>query len=250
MNAALECARARSAAQFLTVLSFNDPGWEEDRLARATGWFPAVGLVVGAVAAAVWLLAAAVLPAPAAAGLALAAGLMLTGGLHEDGLADTADGIGGGGTTARRLEIMADSRIGAHGALALILSLGLRWVALATLAPWAGALALVVAATLGRAAMVPVAAALPYARPKGLGRLAEGAGGREVALALGLALTVALAGGWGGLLALVAAALSAGALAAFLARRLGGYTGDTLGAVEQTAETAALLALAAAWGGP
>ena len=248
MNAARECARFRSAAQFLTVLPLADPGWEEDRLARASGWFSAVGLLVGGGAAAVWLLAGTVLPAPAAAGLALAAGAMLTGGLHEDGLADTGDGLGGGGTPARRLEIMRDSRIGAHGALALVLSLGLRWAALAALAPGAGALALVVAATLGRAAMVPVAAALPYARAEGLGRLTAAAGAREVALALGLALVVALAGGWGGLLALMAAGLAAAALAAVLAVRLGGYTGDALGAVEQAAETAALLALAAAWG--
>lgn len=249
MNAVLEWARLRSAVQFLTVLPVVDPGWEEGRLARASGWFPAAGLLVGAGAALVWLAAVAVLPAPAAAGLALAAGLLLTGGMHEDGLADTADGLGGGDTPARRLEIMADSRIGAHGAVALILSLGLRWAALAALGPWEGALALLIAATLGRAAMVPVAAALPYARTQGLGRMTEDAGGREVALALGLALVVALSGGGGGLLALLAAGVAAAALAAFLARRLGGTTGDALGAVEQVAETAALLALAGAWSG-
>ena len=248
MTPALEIARLRSAAQLLTVLRLGDPGWEEDRLARASGWFPVVGLGVGACSGAVWLVGLSVLPGFAAAGLALGAGLLLSGGLHEDGLADTADGLGGGGTPERRLEIMADSRIGAHGTLALVFSVGLRWAALAALGAWQGALALVVAATLGRAAMVPATALLPYARPEGLGRLTEGAGSREMTLALGLAALVAAAGGWGGLLALAIAALAAGIVAAFVGRRLGGYTGDALGAVEQVAETAALLALAAAWG--
>lgn len=223
-------------------------GWEEGRLRRASRYFAVTGAMIGAAGAGVWLLAGLVLPAPLAAGLALAALLLLTGALHEDGLADCADGLGGGSTRERALEIMRDSRIGSYGALALILSAGLRWAALAALAPGAGALALILSGGIGRAMMVPATALAPYARRDGLGgMMAGGAGPLEIAAALGTALVLAIAGGLAGLLALIVAAGAAGAFLHFMVRRIGGYTGDGLGAIAQLAEIAAMLVLAGAW---
>lgn len=240
-----ELRRMLSALHFLTVLPVPDPGWEEGRMARAAAWFPLAGLVAGLAGGAVWLVAG---PGWLGAGLALAAMVALTGALHEDGLADCADGLGGR-DREKRLAIMDDSRIGAYGVLALIFSIGLRWAALAALPGWAGAKALVIAAVAGRAAMVPVSASLPYARAEGLGRLTEGAGARECAIALGLAGAVALTGGAEGLLALALGGVAAAAVAVALRARIGGYTGDGLGAVCQLAEIAALLTLSAFWGG-
>jgi len=223
-------------------------GWDEGRLRRAGRYFPVIGALIGATGAAVWLLAGMMLPPVLAAGLALAAMLLLTGALHEDGLADCADGLGGGKTGAEALEIMRDSRIGSYGALALILSVGLRWGSLAALAPGAGALALVIAGGIGRAMMMPASALATYARRDGLGAMmAGGAGPLEVAVALGTAAVLAVAGGWAGLLALVTAAAVAGAFLHFMVRRVGGYTGDGLGAIAQLAEIAALLVFAGAW---
>lgn len=230
-----ELAHLSSAIAFLTVLPVPDTGWEEDRLARASAWFPAVGLLVGGASVAVWWLAPG---GPAvAAGLALLAGILLTGALHEDGLADTADGLGGR-DRAHRLEIMGDSRIGAFGVLALVFSVGLRWTALATV-PVAAPAALVLAPVAGRALMVPVAWRLPYARDRGTGSLAKGVGGREVALALAFAVVVAVA--TGGLGALLAAAVVGVLAMAFLYRRLGGYTGDGLGAICQLGEVTVIV---------
>ena len=173
---------------------------------------------------------------------AVAAGMLATGALHEDGLADTADGFGGGGTTGRKLEIMRDSRIGSFGALALMLALGLRVAALAALAdPGRAAAALVAAGMLGRGAMIGMMVALPRARPDGmaatLGPVPPGAA------AIGLAVAAACVLLPHGARALLAAVL-AGALMVWLARRqIGGYTGDVLGATEQAAECAVLVAM-------
>jgi adenosylcobinamide-GDP ribazoletransferase len=247
---ARELRHFRIALAFLTRLPVPrtaDHG--AGRFARSVRYFALVGALVGAIAGAVLLLASAVLPMPVAAGLAIGAGVLVTGGLHEDGLADTADGLGGGGTPERALEIMRDSRIGAYAGLALVFSVGLRWAALAGLAPSDGAVALVVAHALSRAAIAPVLLAAPYARASGLATgLAGAVTGRDVAIALLLALAIAmLAGPACGLVALAAAAVAAGAMLAMLLRRLGGYTGDGLGAVQQAAEIAVLAALTACW---
>ncbi|HSF93997.1 MAG TPA: adenosylcobinamide-GDP ribazoletransferase [Thermohalobaculum sp.] len=238
-----------SALGFLTRLPVPAwTGWEEGRLVRASRFFPAVGALIGAGGAAVWWLAGLVLPPMLAAGLALAAILLLTGALHEDGLADCADGLGGGKGGAEALEIMRDSRIGSYGALALALSLGLRWAALAALAPGAGALALILAGGIGRAMMVPATALARYARTEGLGSMvAAGAGPRELGVALATALLLAVLGGGAGLAALAAAAAAAGLFLWFLVRRVGGYTGDGLGAIAQFGEIAVMLVLAGAW---
>ncbi|MEL6478701.1 MAG: adenosylcobinamide-GDP ribazoletransferase [Pseudomonadota bacterium] len=246
-----------SAVQFLTRLPVPEHPWSPGQLARASRYFPLVGALVGGLSALVWLGASALLPAPLAAGLTLAASIALTGALHEDGLADTVDALGGHAARDRALEIMRDSRIGTYGALALILSVGLRWAALAALAPLAGAAALITAATLGRAAMVPVSRLLPYARGEGAGQqIAPGPNGLDLAIALATAL-VAL-----GLLLLVAVPpsgllilVTVSPLAAALpfraaARRLGGYTGDVLGAIGQAVEIAVLVTVAGLLAGP
>ena len=223
------------------------------RLRRHSGaegaWaWPLAGLVVGALAAlAAGAGLAAGLPVAAAAGLALAVQAGATGGLHEDGLADLADGVWGGRDRARRLEIMKDSRIGSYGVIALVLAYGLRWSALTALleagAAWGPLLA---AGALSRAAMPAVMAALPAARPGGLsaavGRPNGGIALAAAALATGIALLVA---GGAGLWAAVWVALVALWVGRLALSRLGGQTGDVLGAVQVATETAALLALSA-----
>jgi adenosylcobinamide-GDP ribazoletransferase len=187
------------------------------------------------------------LPPGVAAALALAAMAAATGGLHEDGLADTFDGLWGGRTPAQRLEIMRDSRVGSFGVLALVLVLLVRWQALAALAAGGGLVAACIAAgALSRAPMAAVMAGLPNARGAGLsqavGRPAArtALAGAAVALALGLAAL-----GPGALALAVAAALPALWLAAVARARIGGQTGDVLGAAQQLGEAAALAAAAA-----
>jgi len=179
--------------------------------------------------------------------LVLAFGAMLTGGLHEDGLSDTADGLFGGWTKARRLEIMKDSRVGSYGVLALVLVVLARWSALTALLVFGGHwAALVVTGALSRAPMALIMALLPNARGEGLSH-ATGQPAPGIALAalgLGLAIAVALTG-WTGI-AMAAAALGAGAvLSASALRRIGGQTGDILGASQQLAEVACLAVLSA-----
>ena len=134
------------AVQFFTRLPTPQfEGFRAEWLNDAAKWFPAVGLLVGGLSAAVLWLAAQVFPMPIAAGLALAAGAVVTGAFHEDGLADTFDALGGHVDRAKALVIMKDSRLGSYGALALLLVTGLRWAALAAL-PLALAIPALVAA--------------------------------------------------------------------------------------------------------
>jgi len=212
--------------------------------------FPIVGAAVGAIgAAAYWLARGVAVPSPLAAVLALAAQIVATGGFHEDGLADTADGFGGGTTPAEKLEIMRDSRIGTFGVLALVLVLAMRGSAIVAVADRArvGA-ALVVAGTLGRAAIVGVLAALPPARAEGLGASVGAPAGWRVAIAalIAIALAFAVLPAPRAAAALLIAAATAAATAWLARAQIGGYTGDVLGAGEQAAESAVLALLAAA----
>ncbi|KIC16132.1 adenosylcobinamide-GDP ribazoletransferase [Leisingera sp. ANG-DT] len=217
------------------------------RQAKAVWAFPLAGLAVALPAALLAALAlAAGLPAMVAAGLALAVQVMLTGAMHEDGLADTADGLWGGFTRERRLEIMKDSRIGAYGVIALILGLGLRWSASAAVFAAAGVWPLLTIAMMSRAVMPQLMAFLPNARSAGLSQTV----GRPRALpcllaaVLAIALSLPLIGGaaFGVALAMGAAAAGLGALAK---AKVGGQTGDVLGASQQAAEIAGLLVLLA-----
>ncbi|MFO7854746.1 MAG: adenosylcobinamide-GDP ribazoletransferase [Paracoccaceae bacterium] len=245
MALADEPLRALHALGFLTRLPVPAAAWgAPGGLAAAARWFPLAGAAVGLAAALVYA-AAAALPAPVAALLALAASLALTGALHEDGLADTLDALGGHATRERALEILRDSRIGTYGALALILSVALRAACLASLSPAAALAALPAAHAAGRAAMLLAPAGTPYARPAGLGAPLQPLPKATLPAALALAALLALPAGLPGLLAFAAALAAAALVLAGLRARLGGWTGDGLGAMEQAGEIAALLTLTA-----
>jgi adenosylcobinamide-GDP ribazoletransferase len=205
--------------------------------------FPVVGLVIGGIGGAIfWAAAALGLPPVIAAIASVAATILATGGLHEDGLADTADGLGGGGTRTRKLEIMRDSRIGSFGAVALMVVLATRIAALATLGhPAAVAMASIVAAMLGRGAMICLLAVLRPARADGLAAPLAATPMPRSLFGLAIAATAMLLPG--GPAALVAACLAALAMGGVARRQIGGYTGDILGATEQLAECAALAAM-------
>lgn len=242
------------ALQFLTRLPCPrwvgfDPAW----LNASARWFPAVGSVVGAVGAAVLLLAGVVFPATVAVGLSMAATILLTGAFHEDGLADTCDALGGAVSRERALEIMKDSRIGTYGATGLVLVLGLKAAALAALpGAWAAA-ALLAAHTASRAVAVVVMQRLPYAGDVEHAKakpLATSVHGRDLAIALAwttlllIALVMTHALDVRAVAALAVAGLAVAAAAIrWLRRRLGGYTGDALGATQQIAELTMLLAV-------
>ena len=214
-------------------------------VARA-GWaFPVAGALIGAIAAAVyWLADHLHIPPISASVLALATTVLLTGAMHEDGLADTADGLGGGRTREKKLEIMRDSRIGTFGACALGLSLLLRWSALTAIEDArAIVIALIVAHAGARAILPAFMSVVAPARGDGLSSGAGQPPPISVAVALGLGI-VALAIGFGlkPMLAGVAVLAAIALLLAFIARhQIGGQTGDVLGALEQAAEAALLL---------
>ncbi|QBF32428.1 adenosylcobinamide-GDP ribazoletransferase [Thalassococcus sp. S3] len=214
------------------------------RQARGAWAFPLVGIVIGGLSLTVASLAMMLgLPALIAAGLALGTQMALTGAMHEDGLADTVDGLWGGWTVERRLEIMKDSHIGTYGVLALILSFGLRWVTLATVLITLPA-GLVVASTLSRAGLPALMTALPQARASGLSHRVGVPGWPASAIALGLALFFGFF--TAGLLILPALILTGAAMAGvgLVAKvRIGGQTGDILGAAQQVGEIACLLTL-------
>ncbi len=231
---------------FLTRLPVvhNEPMAKGD-LSRALWTAPVVGFAVALVGAAVYAIAHAlhVPPLPAAA-LAVAATVVLTGGLHEDGLADVADGFGGGGTRERKLEIMRDSRIGTYGVCALVMSFILRVGALTSLGDTVlVAAALIAAHAAGRAGIPAFMQLVPPARADGLSADAGTPPGSS-SLAAALIGTVVLIACLGFLKGLVAIVLLVGAFAflSWLSRRqIGGQTGDVLGAVEQAGEVIVLL---------
>jgi adenosylcobinamide-GDP ribazoletransferase len=213
-------------------------------IVRASWAMPIAGVVVGAAAALAYAIVIRLgLPPSVAAALAVAAGMALTGAMHEDGLADTADALGGG-DRARKLEIMHDSRLGTFGACALILAILVRWAALASIArPGEVALALVAAHAAARATLPAVMATVPPARSDGLA-VSFGAPSREVAAVAAVigALTLALCLGLGpGLLAAGLLGAAAVAVARLSVKAIGGHTGDVLGALEQVGEVLVLL---------
>lgn len=237
------------AATFLTRLPLPVPAatFAAGTSLADTMWaFPLIGGLIGAAGALV--LEAARngfgVALPVAALIAIAAQILLTGSLHEDGLADIADGFGGGRTRERKLEILRDSRIGAYGTLALIIAVGLRWTAAATL-PWDGRMAAFVAAgALSRAAIPLAMRLLTPARTDGAG---AGAGTPSwpvtlAALALGLLSLVLLKDDMM-LPAVVAAALAGFVVCYLAARQIAGYTGDVLGALSQAVEITVLVIL-------
>jgi adenosylcobinamide-GDP ribazoletransferase len=217
----------------------------------ASSWaFPVAGIVVGLIGGIAYGIALALaLPLLAAALIAIGATILATGGLHEDGLADSADGLGGR-DREEKLSIMRDSRIGTYGVLALILGVALRAAALERIAGfWAVLGALIAAHALARGFLPVALRFLDPARADGLGASAGHPASRAVLWSCGIAVAVAglCAGVRPGLLAAIAAAAVMAGMAWLAVRQLGGQTGDVLGALEQGGEIAALLAIAAWW---
>jgi adenosylcobinamide-GDP ribazoletransferase len=244
-----QCRLFFIALQFFTRLPI--PGWvgfDPAWLHQASRYFPLVGLLVGAVGAAVYAAAGWLWPAPVAALLSTAATIYLTGAFHEDGFADMCDGFGGGLTRQRVLEIMKDSRIGSYGAVALVLLLGLKVLLLSLLAPQAAIAALLLAHPVSRLAAAMLIHLLDYAREEGKAKpMAHAMTRSELAIAAvctGVPACVLAYGGWLSWFTLAAAMSAAGVatwLGAKCVKRIGGYTGDCLGAVQQLAEVAVYL---------
>lgn len=242
-----------SAVMFLTRLPVSGAPPVMPRALRA---LPLAGAVVGLIGAIVLIGANSIGLAPlVAAILALAAMAYLTGALHEDGLADTADGFGGGHDVEQKLAIMRDSRLGSYGAMALILAVGLRAALLAdvvTFASAASAAFIVIAAVaVGRLGAVITLGALPAARSDGLG---ESAGRPDIKIAISAGIAAGLlllpvlftAGFWATLTALLVAAIALAALCRLAMAQIGGQTGDVAGAAVLLVETGFLIGISAA----
>lgn len=240
------------AVRFFTRLPV--PAWvghSAEALNGSARWFPAVGLVVGGIAALVYLAALQLWPQPVAVLLAMAATLYATGAFHEDGLSDAADGLGGGWDKLRILEIMKDSRVGSYGVVALWLGLTGKFVLLAALDPALVPWALLAGHALSRWCATLLLATMDYVREDLLAK-AKPLATRLSPGAL-LVATVCAAAPLAGLpwpqaaLGLLLALLATVWLAAKFRRWLGGYTGDCLGATQQVAEIAFYLGVLAQW---
>jgi adenosylcobinamide-GDP ribazoletransferase len=224
----------RTALGFLTRIPVGPIEGAYRGLGRAAAYFPLVGVVVAAAGLGAWWVGTSLLGPLAGAVLSVLAVVVITGALHEDGLADFADGLWGGATPADRLEIMRDSRIGTYGVVAVVGDLLLRIALLAQFGTtdWLDAAAVLLAGhVIGRAAPIALAATLPPARSDGLGvRLSTPTRG-ELAIALVTVVAVAVAAvGWWAPVPVLAAALTVAAVRRAARRRLGGVTGDVYGA--------------------
>lgn len=249
-----ECRLFFTALQFFTRLPI--PAWVGFKpawLQHCTRYYPLVGWVVGGLGALVYLLAHSVWPQAVAVLLSMVAGLVVTGAFHEDGFADTCDGLGGAVSKERALQIMKDSRIGTYGAAGLGLMLALKFAALNALPPAWTAAALVLAHPASRLGSALIIWRMRYAREEGKAKpLGHRMRGYEFAMAAVGGLLPAAVLGVLGVVPLVAvgATLALGLvgvawMARVLARRLDGYTGDGLGAAQQLGELGCYLGLLA-----
>jgi adenosylcobinamide-GDP ribazoletransferase len=218
-------------------------------ISGASRLFPIVGAIVGIIAAAVlWVGSWFTFPSAILALLALLTMTLVTGALHEDGLADTFDGLGGGLTREQKLSIMRDSQIGSYGVMALLFSFGLRWAALTEITEQGFdvvLMSLIATAAASRAALPAVMHFIPVAREDGL---SVGAGKPSfdraiTALLIGVGFLLFLLGFRTCIVAIGLSALVAGMFVYFVAMRLGGQTGDVLGATQQITETTIFLAI-------
>lgn len=235
------------ALTFLTAIPF----WSSSRdgaanLSASLPYFPLVGLALGGVLAVLdWAMAWA-LPIPLRSAIILLVLALLTGGLHLDGLMDTCDGLFGGKTRERKLEIMRDSAVGSFGAAGAFLLLLVQWSALASLEAEARMAALILFPAAGRWAMTLVVTLFPYARAEGTGRAFHG-GIPRYAIPLAAATTAVtsavIAGRLGGIALYAIVTVAALLLGWGMARQLGGLTGDTYGATNQVVEAVALVTI-------
>jgi adenosylcobinamide-GDP ribazoletransferase len=242
-----------NALRFMTIVPVpsSDAAIAPDWLSRCAKYFPVVGIGIGLASAVVMLLADRIWSPVVASLLAVAASMAITGALHEDGLADTADGLGGGSSVEKRLAIMKDSRIGTYGTLALAFSLSLRVTALADMPVWTAAAALISAHAAARVTPAFVMNALPYAGDTAAMKVSYidvsiSAHDRGFALIVVLCALLPLA--FVSILSVISGLLLGTALAAAMAlwarKRINGYTGDILGAIEQVFEIGFLLGVA------
>jgi adenosylcobinamide-GDP ribazoletransferase len=243
-----------NALRFMTIVPVpsSDAATAPDWLSRCVKYFPAVGIGIGAASAVVLLLAGAIWGPVIAALLAVATSIVVTGALHEDGLADTADGFGGGRSVEKRLAIMKDSRIGAYGALALAFGVALRVTAMAEMPLWSGAAALIAAHAAARITPAFVMNALPYAGDTAAMKVSytdAPVSANDIRLALVVVVCALVPLAFTSILSVSSGLLLGAALAAAIAlwarRLINGYTGDVLGAVEQMFEIGFLLGVAA-----
>jgi len=242
------------ALRFMTIVPVpsSDAAIAPDWLSRCAKYFPVVGIGIGLASAVVLLLAGRIWGPVIASLLAVAASIAITGALHEDGLADTADGLGGGTSVEKRLAIIKDSRIGTYGTLALAFSLSLRVAALAEMPLWTAAAALISAHAAARITPIFVMNALPYAGDTAAMKVSYidapvSAHDRRFALVVVLCalLPLALVSILSVISGLLLGAALAAALASWARQRIIGYTGDVLGAIEQMFEIGFLLGVVA-----
>jgi len=242
------------ALQFLTRVPVPARiGWSPEWLSDSARYFPAVGAVVGAFGACVLGVASLLWPWPVAVGLSMLATIVLTGAFHEDGLADTCDALGGAVDRERALAIMKDSRLGTYGVVGLVALLGLKFASLTQMALPVASAALVVGHAASRAVAVTLIRWLPYAgdpeasKAKPLARAAALRGWWVAWLwpLVAAAIWPELAAAWS--VAFIAAAIAGLLCAGWFMRRLGGITGDCLGAAQQIAELVFYLAILARW---
>ena len=232
----------RASVTFLTRVKVGgEIRWPED-IALGVPWFPVVGCAIGLLVAAVYAAGRSILPSLVAAALAIAVGVWATGGFHEDGLADTADAFGGRRSPEETIRIMKDPRLGSYGVLALVLTMLIRIGSVSALEGAAAFVVLPAAGAMSRAGAIALLAG-PVAPADGLGAAyASVVGGGQLAIALGV-------GGAIGIAALGSVAVPAAASVAVVCliarrlarRRIGGVTGDVLGAAQQTGEIVVLL---------
>jgi adenosylcobinamide-GDP ribazoletransferase len=237
-----------AALEFLTRLRMRRrPSGDMRAVAAAQGWFPAVGLVLGAFLLGLDLLASRALPVASVDVLLVVALAALTGGLHLDGLGDTADGLLGGRDRDERLAIMRDPHAGSFAVIAIVSVLALKWAGLAATPRAVRFEAILLAPCLARFAMVAAAAAFPYARDEGMGAAFHDAARPVpviIAGATAAATAVALLGA-GGLIAVAFALCCALAAGACARRSIGGVTGDVYGATAEITEAGLFLLVAA-----
>ena len=232
------------AIGFLTRLPVPTGVFDDERAkANSLAWYPLVGLLIGMVLAVLaWLLRDS--PTLLSAALIVLAWVVMTGALHLDGLADSADAwVGGLGDREKTLAIMKDPRSGPAGVVALILVLLLKVAAIESLGSFQW-LALLLAPLLARGSLIALFITTPYVRSRGLGAALTNAPGRACAISLAITAGLCALAKWRGALALLVAVLVFGLWRHACQRRLGGFTGDTAGALAEMVEVAVLVALA------
>ncbi len=250
MNAiAYEVRLAFTAIQYFTRLPVPDwVGHSPTQLNQSARYFPFVGIVVGAITGLFFMLAHSVFTQPVAAMIAMIAGALVTGGFHEDGLADTCDGLGGGLDKAAALSIMKDSRVGSYAVIGLTLALLLKFACLSALPAERFPLVVLAAHSFSRFMAVTVMYTQQYVRDDATAKAKPAAGGIGSASLAGAALWVIVPLwflGVAGLMAVMAAVFVRVVAARYFHQRIGGYTGDCLGAVQQVTELAFYLGLLA-----